>query len=216
VGASDLRLHGFFNSSASYRVRIALNLKGLAWSHVGVNIRSGVQNAPDYRALNPAALVPTLEHDGHAWTQSLAIIDHLDRLHPEPRLIPLGGPARDRVLEIAQLIACDIHPLNNLRVLKYLSGPLALNDAQKTAWVAHWVGLGFDALEALLPDTGDWCVGDRPTLADCCLVPQVANARRSAIEIARWPRIHRLDAHARAHPAFAAAAPDLQPDFVAA
>ena len=215
MGTSDLRLHGFFNSSASYRVRIALNLKGLAWSHVGVNIRSGVQNAPDYRALNPAALVPTLEHDGRAWTQSLAIIDHLDRLQPEPPLIPPGGSARDRVLEIAQLIACDIHPLNNLRVLKYLSGPLALNDAQKTAWVAHWVGLGFDALEAMLPDTGDWCVGDRPTLADCCLVPQVANARRSGIEIARWPRIHRLDAHARAHPAFAAAAPDLQPDFIA-
>ena len=223
VHAPALRLHGFFNSSAAYRVRIALNLKGLAWEHVGVKLRSGEQNQAGYKALNPAGLVPTLDvGDDHVTqhvTQSLAIIDHLDRLQPAPRLVPAGGPARDRVLEIAQLIACDIHPLNNLRVLKYLVGPLALTEAQKNTWVAHWIGLGFDALEAMLQrdgdaDEGDWCVGTAPTLADCCLVPQVANARRASIDVARWPRIHRLDAMACRHPAFEAAAPQRQPDFI--
>ncbi len=211
-----LRLHSFFNSSAAYRVRIALGLKNLAWEHVGVNIRGGAQDAPLYRALNPAALVPTLEHEGRALSQSLAIIDHLDRLQPEPRLIPEDGPARDRVLEIALSIACDIHPLNNLRVLKHLTGVLSLSEAQKNAWIAHWIGLGFDTLEVRLPDTGDWCVGSTPTLADCCLVPQVANARRSGMALDRWPRIARLDEQARKHPAFAAAAPDHQPDFIPA
>lgn len=218
MNTSVLRLHGFFNSSAAYRVRIALNLKGLAWEHVGVNIRSGGQNAPAYRALNPAALVPTLEVGDHRVTQSLAIIDHLDRLQPAPLLVPLDGAARDRVLEIAQLIACDIHPLNNLRVLRHLIGPLALSEAHKSAWIAHWVGLGFDALEALLgaTDAGDWCVGGAPTLADCCLVPQVANARRCGIDVSRWPRIAQLDASARRHSAFEAAEPQRQPDFIAA
>ena len=218
MNTSVLRLHGFFNSSAAYRVRIALNLKGLAWEHVGVNIRSGVQNAPAYRTLNPTGLVPTLEVGDHRVTQSLAIIDHLDRLQPAPLLVPQDGAARDRVLEIAQLIACDIHPLNNLRVLRHLIGPLALSEAQKNAWIAHWVGLGFDALEALLgaTDTGDWCVGGAPTLADCCLVPQVANARRSGIDVSRWPRIAHLDASARRHPAFEAAEPQRQPDFIPA
>ncbi len=219
--APALRLHDFFNSSAAYRVRIALNLKGLAWKHVGVKLRSGEQNQPGYKALNPAGLVPLLEVDDEHVTQSLAIIDHLDRLQPAPLLVPAGGPARDRVLQIAQLIACDIHPLNNLRVLKYLVGPLALTEAQKNAWVAHWIGLGFDALEAMLQSDGsagdgDWCVGSAPSLADCCLVPQVANARRANIDVARWPRIHRLDARACRHPAFAAAAPQRQPDFIPA
>ena len=211
-----LRLHDFFNSSAAYRVRIALNLKGLAWEHVGVKLRNGEQNQAGYKALNPAGLVPMLEAGTDSVTQSLAIIDHLDRLQPVPRLVPAGGPARDRVLEIAQLIACDIHPLNNLRVLKYLIGPLALTEAQKNTWVAHWIGLGFDALEAMLREEGDWCVGAAPTLADCCLVPQVANARRAGIDVARWPRIHRLDALACRHPAFEAAAPQHQPDFIPA
>ena len=219
--APGLRLHDFFNSSAAYRVRIALNLKGLAWQHVGVKLRSGEQNQAGYKALNPAGLVPMLEAGDEHVTQSLAIIDHLDRLQPAPLLVPAGGPARDRVLEIAQLIACDIHPLNNLRVLKYLIGPLALTEAQKNAWVAHWIGLGFDALEAMLQTNGnagdgDWCVGTAPTLADCCLVPQVANARRAGIDVARWPRIQRLDALACRHPAFAAAAPQRQPDFIPA
>ncbi|MDE2298868.1 MAG: glutathione S-transferase C-terminal domain-containing protein, partial [Burkholderiales bacterium] len=140
------------------------------------------------------------------------------RLQPAPLLVPPDGAGRDRVLEIAQLIACDIHPLGNLRVLKHLTGALALSEAQKYAWIAHWVGLGFDALEALLgaTDTGHWCVGGAPTLADCCLVPQVANARRSGIDIARWPRIAQIDAQARRHPAFEAAEPQRQPDFIPA
>ena len=218
--APALRLHGFFNSSAAYRVRIALNLKGLAWEHVGVKLRSGEQNQPGYKALNPAGLVPMLdvgdEHVTQHVTQSLAIIDHLDRLQAAPLLVPASGPARDRVLEIAQLIACDIHPLNNLRVLKYLIGPLVLTEAQKNTWMAHWIGLGLDALEAMLREDGDWCVGTAPTLADCCLVPQVANARRAGIDVARWPRIHRIDAVACRHPAFEAAAPQRQPDFIPA
>lgn len=211
-----LALHGFFNSSASYRVRIALGLKGLRFEHVGVNIRSGVQNESAYKTNNPAGLVPTLIDGDLRITQSLAIIDHLDALQPEPLLVPASGPARTRVLEIAQLIACDIHPLNNLRVLKYLAGPLALTDAQKAAWTKHWLSLGFDAVEALLPESGDWCVGDAPTLADCCLAPQVANAQRAAFDMAPYPRIRRIHAHCQQHPAFVAAQPSAQPDFIPA
>jgi|SRR6202521_1940335 len=209
----DLKLHGFFNSSASYRVRIALGLKGLRWEHVGVNIRSGIQNGPHYKALNPAALVPTLGVGGDRVTQSLAIIDRLDRLQPTPLLVPRTGAARDRVLEIALLIACDIHPLNNLRVVKYLTGPLELSEGQKHAWYAHWIALGFETLEALLPDRDGWCVGEAPTLADCCLVPQVANAHRMKIDLTPYARIRRIHGHCQRHPAFAAAAPEAQPDF---
>jgi maleylacetoacetate isomerase len=211
-----LALHGFFNSSASYRVRIALGLKGLPYEHVGVNIRSGIQNEAPYKTINPAGLVPTLIDGDLHITESLAIIDHLDALQPAPPLVPVSGPARARVLEIAQLIACDIHPLNNLRVLKYLADPLALSDAQKAAWTAHWLTLGFDALEALLPESADWCVGSGPTLADCCLVPQVANALRVGFDLTPYPRIRRIHAHCQQHPAFAAALPSAQPDFIPA
>ena len=190
---ATLKLHGFFNSSASYRVRIALGLKGLAWEHVGVNIRTGVQNGADYKALNPAGLVPTLEDGSIRITQSLAIIDYLERLQPAPRLVPEGGTERTRVLEIASLIACDIHPLNNLRVLKTLTGSLGLSDAQKNDWYLNWITQGFDALEAWLPEAGDFCVGDTPTLADCCLVPQVANAQRMKVDLSAYPRILRIN-----------------------
>ena len=149
----------------------------------GVNIRVGAQHTDAYRALNPTGLVPALEIEGHGFGQSLAIIDRLERLQPEPPLWPADGAARDRALEIAYLIACDIHPLNNLRVLKQLTGPLALSDAQTHAWYAHWITTGFDALELLLPSAGDWCVGKAPTLADVCLVPQVVNAQRMAIDL---------------------------------
>jgi maleylacetoacetate isomerase len=213
---AELKLHGFFNSSASYRVRIALGLKGLRWEHVGVNIRGGIQNGADYKALNPAALVPTLEVGGDRITQSLAIIDRLDRMQPEPLLVPRTGTARDRVLEIALLIACDVHPLNNLRVVKYLTGPLELSEARKNAWYAHWIALGFEALEALLPDHDGWCVGDTPTLADCCLVPQVANARRMKVDLTPYVRTHHIHAYCQRHPAFVAAAPEAQPDFTTA
>ncbi len=213
--AGTLKLHGFFNSSASYRVRIALALKGMAVEHVAVDLRAGVQNSAAYRRLNPAGLVPALEHGTGVITQSLAIIDHLDRLQPEPRLMPIDDAERDRVLEIALLIACDIHPLNNVRVLQQLTGPLALSEAQKNAWYAHWVHAGFEALEQMLPDHDGWCVGNTPTLADCCLVPQVANAQRMHIGLASSPRIRRIHAHAAQHPGFVQAAPSQQPDYIA-
>ncbi|SAK84864.1 maleylacetoacetate isomerase [Caballeronia arationis] len=213
---ADLKLHGFFNSSASYRVRIALGLKGLDWEHAGVNIRTGAQNGADYKALNPAGLVPTLEHGSVHITQSLAIIDYLERLRPRPQLVPADGPERTRVLEIASLIACDIHPLNNLRVLKYLTGPLELSDAQKNQWYLNWIKQGFDALEAWLPAQGGFCVGDTPTLADCCLVPQVANVERMNVDLSAYPRVLRTNEHCLRVAAFADAAPNRQPDFVAA
>lgn len=210
-----LKLHGYFYSSASYRVRIALNLKGLPWQHAGVNLRVGEQKTDTFKALNPAGFVPLLEDGEFRISQSLAIIDYLEQIKPEPQLIPAHGAARSRVLEIANLIACDIHPLNNLRVLKYLTGPLGLSDEQKNTWYAHWIVQGFDALEQWLPDAGGFCVGDAPTLADCCLVPQVANAERMKIDIAAYPRIRRVNDHCLSLPAFANAAPARQPDFTA-
>jgi maleylacetoacetate isomerase len=212
---ADLTLHNFFNSSAAYRVRIALGLKKLTWKHVGVNIRTGIQRSEEYLALNPAGLVPTLQSGDTRLTQSLAIIDYLDRLQPDPQLIPTDA-RRDRVLEISLLLACDIHPVNNLRILKYLTGKLGLSEAQKNEWMAHWVTEGFQGLEALLPDHDGWCVGDTPTLADCCLVPQVANVQRlPGFDMTPYPRIRRIHAHCQRHPAFAAAVPSLQPDYIA-
>ena len=210
-----MQLYTFFNSSASYRVRIALSLKGLTAQHIGVNIRTGAQRSEDFLALNPAGLVPALVDGPTRLSQSLAIIDYLDRLQPEPLLVPADGQARNQVLEIAQLIACDIHPLNNLRVLKFLTAELGLSEAQKNAWYAHWIAEGFDALEALLPAHDGWCVGDAPTLADCCLVPQVANAERMKVDLSAWPRIRRIAAFARRHPAFVQAEPQSQPDYAA-
>ena len=210
-----MQLYTFFNSSASYRVRIALALKGLTAEPVGINLRSGAHRSEDFLALNPSGQVPTLVDGETRLSQSLAIIDYLDRLQPEPLLVPADGQARGQVLEIAQLIACDIHPLNNLRVLKYLMAEMGLSDAQKNAWYAHWIAAGFDGLEAMLPDHDGWCVGDAPTVADCCLVPQVANAERMKIDLAVWPRIVRIAAFARLHPAFVQAEPQRQPDYTA-
>ena len=209
-----MKLYTFFNSSASYRVRIAMALKGLTVESVGINLRAGAQRGDDFLALNPSGQVPALVDGPTRLSQSLAIIDHLDRLQPEPQLVPRGAPARGQVLEIAQLIACDIHPLNNLKVLKYLTGELGLTDTQKNAWYAHWIAEGFTALQALLPDHDGWCVGNAPTLADCCLVPQVANAERMKIDLSVWPRIVRIAAFARQHPAFVQAEPRRQPDYI--
>jgi maleylacetoacetate isomerase len=211
-----MQLYTFFNSSASYRVRIALGLKGLSAEHIGVNIRSGAQRSAEFLALNPSGLVPTLVDGATRLSQSLAIIDHLDCIQPEPLLVPADGPSRGQVLEIAQIIACDIHPLNNLRVLKYLVHDLGLSEAQKNAWYAHWLSEGFNALEALLPDHDGWCVGAAPTLADCCLVPQVANAERMKVDLTAWPRISRIAAFARQHPAFIQAEPQRQSDALPA
>ena len=208
-----MQLYTFFYSSASYRIRIALGLKAIAAESIGVNLRIGAQRAEDFLALNPSGQVPLLVDGETRLSQSLAIIDYLDRLQPEPLLVPAGGQERGQVLEIAQLIACDIHPLNNLRVLKYLIGEMGLSDAQKNTWYAHWITVGFNALEAMLPDHDGWCVGNAPTAADCCLVPQVANAERMKIDLSTWPRIVRIAAFARKHPAFVQAEPQRQPDF---
>ena len=213
-----MQLHNFFNSSTSYRVRIALALKGLEAEHVGVNIRQGEHRSPTYVAeLNPSGSVPTVVEGEFRLGQSLAIIDWLDARHPEPRLIPLEPEARARVLELSYAIACDIHPVNNLRVLKYLTLTLGVDEAGKQAWYRHWIDDGMAMVERLLArhGHGPWCFGAAPTLADCCLVPQVANALRMGCDLAPYPRALAAYRHATAHPAFVRAEPRHQPDFVA-
>ena len=211
-----MQLYSFFNSSTSYRVRIALALKGLAADYHGVNIRTGEHRTPDYAELNPSRAVPTLVDGDFSLGQSMAILDYLDQRHPEPRLIPTEPRLRARVLELANVIACDMHPVNNLRILKYLQGPLALSAAQKDAWYAHWAAEGFAAVEQLLVrhgGPGPWCFGDAPTLADVCLVPQVANALRAGCDLTPYARVMAVHAHAEQHPAFIAARPQAQPDY---
>ena len=194
-----MRLHHFDLSSASYRVRIALNLKGVAAEMVSLQLREGAQRDPAYAAINPQCLVPTLTlDDGTALTQSLAIIDYLDETHPEPAFLPRDARLRAWVRAVALSIACDIHPLNNLRVLHYLGNELKHDKETVHAWYAHWVHLGFDALERQLVDPpvvpGRFCCGDAPGLADICLVPQVRNARRYKIDLSSYPRIVAIDA----------------------
>jgi maleylpyruvate isomerase len=210
-----LKLYGYFRSSAAYRVRIALALKGLPYEYVAVHLRKGEQGAEAYRALNPAELVPALLDDRGTFTQSLAIMEYLEERHPEPALLPASPQARARVRSIALAIACDIHPLDNLRVLKYLVRTLGTTEQTKDAWYRHWIDLGLSALEARLSresETRGFCHGDAPTLADCCLVPQLANARRANIPLDAFPTLTRIEARCNALPAFAAAAPDRQPD----
>jgi len=210
-----LKLHSYFRSSAAYRVRIALNLKGLAHEAAYVHLikDGGQQHAPAYRALNPQALVPTLETDGGAITQSLAIIEYLDETHPEPALLPGDALQRAHVRAFALAIACDIHPLNNLRVLNYLKGPMGLEQAAADTWYRHWVETGLAACEALLPSRATpFCFGGQPTLADCCLVPQVYNARRLKCDLSKLSRLVAIDEACRALPSFAQAAPEAQRD----
>ena len=210
-----MKLYNYFRSSAGYRVRIALNLKGLAYEYVAVHLTKGEQRAEPYLALNAQALVPTLADDGATLTQSLAIIEYLDERHPDPPLLPAALAERARVRAIALAIACDIHPLDNLRVLQYLARVLDIGEEPRNAWYRHWVDLGLAALEAQLANdraTGAFCHGDAPTLADICLVPQLANARRNAIPLEAYPTLLRIDDHCRALAAFADAAPERQPD----
>jgi maleylpyruvate isomerase len=210
-----LKLHSYFRSSAAYRVRIALNLKGLAHEATSVHLikDGGQQNSPAYRALNPQALVPTLETDGGVITQSLAIIEYLDETHPKPALLPGNALQRAHIRALALAIACDIHPLNNLRVLNYLKGPMGKEQAAADTWYRHWVETGLAACEALLPAGGaKFCFGEQPTLADCCLVPQVYNGRRLKCDLSNVPRLVAIDEACRALPAFAQAAPEAQPD----
>jgi len=210
-----LKLYSYFRSSAAYRCRIALNLKGLAYETAFVHLvkEGGQHNAPAYRALNPQALVPALEHDGRVITQSLAIIEYLDELHPDPPLLPGDAEQRAKVRAFALAIACDMHPINNLRVLNYLKGPLQQNQAATDAWYRHWVEIGLAACEGLLPRANTrFCFGDQPTLADICLVPQIYNARRFKGDLSAMPRLVAIYEAARALPAFAKAAPEAQPD----
>jgi maleylacetoacetate isomerase len=210
-----VKLYGYFRSSAAYRVRIALALKGLAYEYVPVHLVKGEQRSESYRTLNAQQLVPTLADERGTFTQSLAIIEYLDERHPEPPLLPKAPEARARVRAIALAIACDIHPLNNTRVLQYLTGTLGASEDAKNAWYRHWIDLGLAALEAGLASdmaTGVFCHGDRVTLADVCLVPQLANARRYKIPLEPYPTLTRIDAECQKLHSFAAAAPERQPD----
>jgi maleylacetoacetate isomerase len=212
-----MRLYDYYRSSAAYRVRIALNLKGVAPDErTYVHLRMGGQRAQEYLALNPQGLVPALAlDDGQVLTQSLAIVEYLDETHPDPPLLPPTPAARARVRAIALQIACDIHPLDNLRVLNYLIGTMGASREQKDGWYRHWIDVGFAALERTLARdgaTGRYCHGDAPTLADVCLVPQMANARRFDIDVSAYPTLVRIESACNALPAFAAAAPARQPD----
>lgn len=202
-----MKLFDYFRSSAAWRVRIALELKGLAVERTPVDLRTGVQGEDAYRAVNPQGLVPALEVPEGTLSQSLAIIEYLDETHPEPPLLPARPFDRARMRALAQTIACDVHPLNNLRVLNYLRGPLARDEDGVRAWMAYWIQRGFAAMEAQTPETG-FFGGDAPMLADVVLVPQMGNARRFEVDLSAFPRLVALDARLSALPAFARATPD--------
>lgn len=213
-----MKLYGFFRSSAAFRVRIALNLKGLAYEQAFIHLRRNDQRKKDYLAVNPQGLVPALEEGSELLIQSLAIIEYLDETHPEPPLLPSQPAERARVRALAEIVACDIHPINNLRVLRYLLRPLGHDEAAVAAWYNHWIATGFEALERLLardPRTGRFCHGDRPGFADVALVPQVVNAERYRLDMAPYPTVARIHAACMAFAPFAAAHPSQQPDFEA-
>lgn len=214
-----MKLYGYWRSTAAWRVRIALNLKGLAWQAVPVHLLrgGGEQRTPAYLEINPQGLVPALQVDGLLLTQSLAIIEYLEETHPAPPLLPPDPAGRARVRSLAQLVACDIHPLNNLRVLQFLRDQCGLDDARRDAWYRHWVTVGLRALETRLAGdggSGRFCHGDTPGLADCCLVPQLYNARRYECELEAFPAVLRIEAACMELDAFRAADAAAQPDAV--
>lgn len=210
-----MRFYGYFRSSAAYRCRIAFNLKGIAPEAAYVHLRKGEQKSEDFLALNPQGLVPALDVDGHVITQSLAIIEWLEEVYPEPALLPRDPFERAGVRALALSIACDIHPLQNLRVLTHLKSEFGQDQAGLDAWCRRWIESGLAAFEAQLNASGrsgDFCFGDEPGLADVCLIPQVFSAARFGADIAAFTTIRRIVAHAEAHPAFFAAHPSRQPD----
>jgi maleylacetoacetate isomerase len=210
-----MKLYGFFRSSASYRVRIALNLKGLEYEQVSIRLAGGEQYQAEFAAISPQNLVPVLEHDGLRFYQSPAIIEYLEEVYPNPPLLPEDPVGRSRVRSLALISACEIHPLNNTRVLNYLTETLQLTEEQKTGWYHHWITVGFAALEKRLAtekETGRFCHGDTPGFADICLVPQVANARRFKVDLSAFPTILRVDANCLDLEPFRRAMPANQPD----
>jgi maleylacetoacetate isomerase len=218
MAGEGIKLYGYWRSSATYRVRIALNLKGLLYDQIPVDLTraGGQQHTAEFRALNPQGLTPVLVDGERVIRQSMAIIEYLDETYEgEHALMPVNARERARVRGLAQLIACDIHPLNNLRVLQYLEREFNAPQVERDRWVQHWIREGFQALETLLathPSTGLFCEGDEPTLADICLVPQVYNAHRFAVDLAPFPRIQRINAECLKLPAFERARPENQPD----
>lgn len=210
-----MKLYSYFRSSASFRVRIALELKGLAYEYLPIHLLKKEQQAPDYAALAPSQLVPLLVDGELRIPQSMAIIEYLDETHPEPALLPADAAGRARVRGLAQDVACEIHPLNNLRVLRYLVNDLGLSEDAKNAWYRHWVETGLTAVEAQLaasPATGRYCHGDTPTLADCTLVPQIFNAQRLDCRLDHLPTVMRIHETCMAEPAFQRAQPSACPD----
>jgi maleylacetoacetate isomerase len=214
---SGLVLYDYWRSGAAYRVRIALNLKGLAYEARPVHLLrdGGEQHAASYRAMNPQQLVPCLLDGDRVMNQSLAAMEYLDEVHPEPPLLPADARGRARVRALAMVVACDAHPLGNLRVLDRLQSQLGADEGQRLAWLQHWIDVGFQALEAMLADnaaTGRYCHGDIPGMADACLVPQVYSALRREVSLAPYPTVERIYRECNELDAFQRAAPELQPD----
>jgi len=213
-----MKLYSFFRSSAAFRVRIALNLKQIAYETVAVHLRRNDQSKPDYRAVNPQGLVPALQDSGLKLIQSFAIIEYLDEVHPDPPLLPKDPADRARVRALAEIVACDIHPINNLRVLRYLTHDLSHEETAIAKWYNHWIAMGFEAVESLLASdarTGAFCHGDSPSLADVTLVPQVVNAERYRLDLKSYPTLVRIFENCMRLDPFIAAHPNNQPDYEA-
>ena len=212
-----MKLYTFFRSSASYRVRIALNLKGLEYEQAPIHLRrgGGEQLKPAYKAINPQALLPALEDEGQIFSQSLAIIEYLEERYPKPPLLPSDAAERAVVRSMALLIACEVHPIQNLRVLNHLKSDHKQSDDDTIRWARHWINLGLSALEQMVISVskqGEFCFGQTPTMADLCLVPQLANARRFGVDLSAYPKLLATEAACISLPAFADAAPENQPD----
>lgn len=212
-----MKLYTFFRSSASYRVRIALNLKGLSYEQAAIHLRrgGGEQLSAAYKAINPQALVPALEDNGKMLTQSLAIIEYLEETHPNPPLLPKNPADKALVRSMALVIACEVHPIQNLRVLNYVKANYNQTDEQVNKWAQHWIDLGLSALQEMIaaqPKRGKFCFGDAPTIADICLIPQLGNARRYGCDLSKYPAILAIEKNCNALSAFANAAPEKQPD----